>query len=375
MLPVPHTRLVVATLLTAGIGTGGALFATTEPPTTTTAGVIDETTIDDERCAANRAAGELVFLSGFNHAASASGIDVMVALDAGYYEQLCLDVVFEPSFSTVNYPLVAAGTAHFSAAGSFSELLSFAAATDAELVAVTVQGSFPIDTVISKDPERREPADLAGTTIGIKGRIPASVAVMLANVGLTEHDGYQTVLVDGFDPLIHYAIEDLDGFTAHRSNEPGTLERADLDFVTISPADFGVPGSHGVTYTAQAFLTEHPTAAEDFVRASLRGFADAVADPHAAVSVAAGFAAAADDPSFDLAAETFRWTTEATLISDAAAGQPFGVPDVAALQAELDAYSLVDYFTTMPPAAEEAATVELTAALYDDDGVLIWPRS
>ena len=46
----------------------------------------------DDRCAANEAAGTITYLSGFDFAATASIVDVVVAEEAGYYDELCLDV-------------------------------------------------------------------------------------------------------------------------------------------------------------------------------------------------------------------------------------------------------------------------------------------
>src|SRR5690606_2373597 len=74
-----------------------------------------------ERCAANEAAGTIDYLTGFDYAATASILEVIVAADAGYYDALCLDVAIAPSFSVTNFPLVAANEAQFSSAGSFSE--------------------------------------------------------------------------------------------------------------------------------------------------------------------------------------------------------------------------------------------------------------
>ena len=64
-----------------------------------------------------------------------------------------------------------------------------------------------------------------------------------------------------------------------RSNEPGALERAGLAFDLYDPADYDIPGSFGVIYTSPTFLAEHPSAVEDFMRATMRGLADAIADP------------------------------------------------------------------------------------------------
>ena len=66
------------------------------------------------RCDANQAAGTISYLSGFDFAATASIIDIVIADHNGYYDELCLDVEITPSFSTANYPLVAANDAQFS---------------------------------------------------------------------------------------------------------------------------------------------------------------------------------------------------------------------------------------------------------------------
>ena len=45
-----------------------------------------------DRCDANKAAGTITYLSGFDFAAAASIMEVMMAADRGYYDDLCLDV-------------------------------------------------------------------------------------------------------------------------------------------------------------------------------------------------------------------------------------------------------------------------------------------
>ena len=47
---------------------------------------------------------------------------------------MCLDVDLKASFSTANYPLVAANEAQFASAGSYAEVADYTAANDAGLV-------------------------------------------------------------------------------------------------------------------------------------------------------------------------------------------------------------------------------------------------
>ena len=289
-----HRRRAVAALVAVAavpalVGAG----TTTEPPDAS----VEEGWFTEERCAANREAGTITYLTGFDFAAAASMVDVFVAEEAGYFDELCLDVEVIASFSTTNYPLIAANEAQFASGGSFSEVVNFAAANDAELVAAVVEGRFPIDALIVKPDTAETLVDLAGTTIGVKGAITPAVEAMLAGAGLVEGDDYETVLLDGFDPVAHIAIDEIVGFPGYKSNEPGTLDRAGIDYDLFDPADYDVPGSFGVIYTSRQFLDEHPNAAQDFVRATMRGLAEALADPEAAAQSAFALAEAGGNPS------------------------------------------------------------------------------
>lgn len=326
------------------------------------------------RCQANQAAGTITYLSGFDFAAAASIVDVVVAEEAGYYDELCLDVELQASFSTANYPFIASGEAQFASGGSFSEVVNYAEASEADLVAVVVEGRTAIDTLILKPGTATELADLAGTTIGVKGALPPSVAAMLAGAGLAEGEDYETVLVEGFDPLVHIELDGITGFPGYRSNEPGALERAGVPFDLYDTADYDVPGSFGVIITSRSFLEEHPTAAADFVRATMKGLADALADPAAAAATAMGVVDAGGNPNFlSPEGETFRWATDAASLTAATPTDTgIGVPDGDLLQAEVEAYAEVGLFDGEVPDIAERFDTDLIESIYDGAEV-IWP--
>ncbi len=329
------------------------------------------------RCEANKAAGTVTYLTGFDFAAAASIVDILVAADAGYYEDLCLTVDIKPGSSVGNYPLIANNNAQFASGGSFSEVATFATANDAEFIVTAVEGRTAIDSLIVK-PDRNINSleDLAGTTIGVKFKIPPSVEAMLLKAGLTIDEDYQTVPVEGFDPLAHIAIEPIVGFPGYKSNEPGALERAGVEFDLFDPLDFDVPGSFGAIYTNAAFVADHPTAAEDFMRATMRGLADALADPDSAAQVAIDLINANGNPMFlQPDGEVFRWNTDAALIQETTPdGVGFGVPDGAQLQAELDAYAEIGIFgdAATPDAASRLGN-DIIASIYDANAQVIWP--
>ena len=331
----------------------------------------------EARCEANRAAGTIDYFTGFDYAAAASILEVLVAEQAGYYDDLCLDVEITPSFSTANYALVAENEVQFASSGSFSELASQAASTGGDLVALSVDGYVAIDVLMVKPDRASSLADLEGQTIGIKGALPPAVAVMLRQeAGLTEGDGFDTALLDGFDPVAHWAIDDIAALPGWRSNEPGALERSGETFDLYDPGDVGVPGSFGLVYTNRQFLTEHPTAAEDFMRATLRGLADAIADPEAAATAAFELVEAGGNPNFlSPEGEVFRWTTDAaTIVATTPDGSFPGIPIAEPLEAQIVAYDEVGvYGDDGPPSTDGRYDTELAAGLYADDGTVIWP--
>lgn len=330
-----------------------------------------------DRCEANRAAGTITYNTGFDYAAAASILEVVVADERGYFDDLCLDVEITPSFSTANYPLVASNEVQFASAGNFSEVATFAAANEADLVALSVDGHVAIDVLMVKPDQVGSLADLAGATIGVKGAIPPAIAVMLQQeAGLAEGDDFETVLLEGFDPTAHWALPNVAAIPGWRSNEPGALERAGIDFALYDPAEYDIPGSFGLIYTNREFLDQHPTAAEDFMRAAMRGLADAIDDPDAAAAIAVERINGNGNPNFlSPEGEAFRWTTDAAAISaQTPEGSNVGVPVADELRAQIEAYDAVGvYGDAGAPDIDGRFDDQLVAGLYDDAGTIIWP--
>ena len=330
-----------------------------------------------DRCEANKAAGTINYLSSFDFSASASIVDVLVAKQKGYFDDLCLDVKVSASFSVDNYPLIAANEAQFSSGGSFSEVVDYAGRNEAGFVALSVEGRTGIDALIVKDGQSTELSDLKGKTIGVKGAITPSVAAMLKKAGLTEGTDYNTVDIKslGFDPKVHIEIPEIVGFPGYKSNEPLQLKAAGIPFKLYDPADYGIPGSFGVLYTNSTFLTDFPIAAEDFMRAAMKGLADALADPKGAADIAVAMINANGNAAhLSPEGETARWAVESKLITGSTSSDlPYGVPDLALLQQEVDTYAEIGLFDGQIPDITTILNTTMVAGLYDNNDEVIWP--
>ena len=328
-----------------------------------------------DRCAANKAAGEILYLSSFDFAASASIVDVLVAKKKGYYDKLCLDVQLKAGFSTSNYPQIAGNDAQFSSGGSFSELVDFADANDAGYVALAVEGRTGIDALITKDGQVPTLESIRGKKIGVKGAITPSVKAMLAKAGLVESKDYTTVLLDGFDPTVHVQVPDIVGFPGFKSNEPNQLTAKGIKFKLYDPSTDGIPGSFGIIYTNSTFLKTYPTAAQDFMRATIRGLQDAIDDPTTAAQVAVDAINANGNALFlSPEGETARWGVESKLVeAGVTAKAPLGLPLVDQLENEVKAYAAIGLFDGKAPDISTMVDSSVLQATYDATGKLIWP--
>jgi NitT/TauT family transport system substrate-binding protein len=380
MLRRRHVALLVAGLaLLAACGSDATSNPTTTGgATTTVAGaeaVVAGQPFPAARCATNKAAGTITYLSSFDFAASASIVDVLVAQSKGYYKDLCLDVALKSSFSVDNYPIIAANDAQFSSGGSFSEMADFAGANDAGFVALAVEGRTGIDALITKPGEVPTLESIRGKKIGVKGAITPSVKAMLAKVGLIEGKDYTTVLLDGFDPTVHIQVPAIVGFPGYKSNEPLQLDAKGIKYQLYDPSSMNIPGSFGIIYTNGTFLAAHPSAAQDFMRATMRGLADAIADPTAAAKVAVA-AINAHGNAMHLSAdgETARWAVESKLVAKGiTADKPAGLPLVDQLTNELTTYASIGLFNGKAPDAASMANPSVLKAIYDATGKVIWP--
>ena len=185
----------------------------------------------------------------------------------------------------------------------------------------------------------------------------------------------ETVNLEGFDPLVHIEIPDIIGFPGFKSNEPQQLEAAGIPFKLYDPSTFAIPGSFGVLYTNLTFLAEQPTAAQDFMRATMRGLADAIANPAAAAQVAVDALNASGNALFlSPDGETARWGVESKLVAESAsASAPLGLPLFDQLTEEVTAYAEIGLFEGVPPVIDTMVDASVLEGIYDDAGTVIWP--
>lgn len=332
--------------------------------------------ISPARCEANKKAGKITYLSGFDYAATASIVEMVVADAKGYFAKMCLDVDVKASFSTANYALVADNKAQFASAGSYVELVRNTP-KERPLLAVYELGKTAVETLMVRDDGKlKNITDLRTKTIGIKGDLPPSIQLMLSKAGLKRGSDYKEQNVDGFNPVAHFSLP-IDALPGYKSNEPGQLARntPPVKITTFDPTEYNISGSFGLVYTNAKFVKDHPTAAQDFVRAALKGYSDAAADTDEAVAICVKKINATGNRNFlSPVGEGFRWKVESKIVADnTPTGTPIGVMNARRFSTQLDEYFDAGILKEKP-AVGDTFDESLAKGVYGSDLKVVWPK-
>jgi ABC-type nitrate/sulfonate/bicarbonate transport system substrate-binding protein len=250
---------VLLGLVTAG-GTSGAA---------TVGATTGRALVNPARCAANRAAGTITYLTGFGWQASVGILDPIAALAQGYYSAMCLRVQLRPGNGnpTASSQLVAAGRATVTELGSPSDAIT-AAAGGIPVNAVATYGNTTASTLLTM-PSVTNLRQLDGKTIGYKGAMPPIITAMLEKAGVNLHSVKEVSV--GYDPTI-LPRGQVQALTAYKSNEPIQLKDDGYKFHEWDPGNLGLNGAFNVFDANKAWATAHPGAMEDFLRATLEAY-------------------------------------------------------------------------------------------------------
>ena len=323
--------------------------------------------VSAERCADNKAAGKVTYMSGYYWQASASILEVIAADGLGYFDDLCLDVELQPGPGDVsqNTKLLASGQVKI---GGLSQQDTMTAnANGLRITGISSYSDAGLDILMTM-PTVTDLAQLEGRTLGHKGWVPIGVSAMLGKAGLQPGDLKEVKV--GYDPTIlpRGQVDALVGFI---SNEPLQLAAAGTDVTVWEPKDFGVPGSIGSFAANPDFAKEHPTAVQDFLRAVFKAYAYCAEADH--VEECIGYqhdrAGAESDPEHEAAV----WQKETQVIADNPLPGKWGSIDVANVKALAGVISQYGGVQVDPDEAATWFDSSFSDAVVDDSDTVIWP--
>jgi NitT/TauT family transport system substrate-binding protein len=318
-----------------------------------------------KECLANKAAGTVHFASPFGYDASAGIIDVYAALKLGYFADLCLkvDFIYVP-FTESPYSLVSAGTAQLTGEGSAADAI-VQESEGSNFVAIATYGDTSDYALLTRSGITRL-TELEGKVLAYHTTLPVVLREMLVKAGV---DLSKVRLVNDptYNPLL-LVQGSFSALQAYQSNEPITLRADHKPFTMWTPAQFEIPGTFNVQVVNRKFLSSHPIATADFLRAEFLAFNYCVRNPVACV----GYLAKAQGPTFDVAHGEAEWRVESTLALDHhLAGKGIGAETTGEWAPEADA---VVHYKLLDKAVDLGAVEDTTiaASLYHGTQ-LIWP--
>lgn len=231
-------------------------------------------------------------MAGFKAQANLPFVGVYVAQKRGYFGEQGLDVTIQHSAGSGEHiRLLGTGAVQFST-GSAGDVMKRVADAGVPLVSVATIGQRGEQAyAVRAESPIRTPKDWEGRLVGYKGVVSADYLALLKLAGV-DRSKVREVAV-GFDPRV-LVLGQVEVYPVFTSNEPDTLERLGVPVRLFEPWRYGVP-SLGLTYiTSRDMVATRPDTVKRFLSAALRGIADAVADPAAAVDIVMEFASGED---------------------------------------------------------------------------------
>jgi NitT/TauT family transport system substrate-binding protein len=328
------------------------------------AGSVPSQLTGSARCAANRAAGTITYLTGFQYQGDTGIIDVIAAADEGLFSQQCLHVVIRPGTGDpgTTAQLTAAGKVTISELGAPSDAITVHD-NGIDVQAVATYGNVPAITLLTM-PTITNLKQLEGKTLGYKGAMPPQITAMLQAAGVEVAKVHEVSV--GYDPTI-LPRGQVAALTAYKSNEPIQLAADGFTVREWDPDSFGIKGSFNVLIANPAFAAAHPSALDDFLRATFHAYQGCVSDPQPCIADAAK-----RQSGYDIAQNLKEWQTQTAEVSASAlAGQGLGAQSVAQWQPEADllvADHLVKHTPDLPALIDTAPVDAIESGTQ-----VIWP--
>ena len=209
---------------------------------------------------------------------------IYAALSAGLYEDRGVELtVREPSASTDAPKLLEAERADFAILDIHD--LGIALERGLKLVGLAAIVQRPLAAVIAADRDAvRRPADLARGEVGVTG-LPSDEAVLdsvLESGGARPEDVRRVTI--GFEAVPALSAGRLEAATAFWNAEGVALRRAGVPTREFRVDDYGAPRYPELVLVASGkTLADEPQLVDSVIKATTAGYAEALADPEAAL--------------------------------------------------------------------------------------------
>jgi NitT/TauT family transport system substrate-binding protein len=258
---------------------------------------------------------------------------LFVALEKGYYKAEGLDVQLSEGNGAQNVlKALAAGVEKFGYGPAVAAAQAVSQGLPVKVVAL-YQTSAPMGVIAFPDTPLKVPKDLEGKRLAISvGETFGDTIGPFTRVNDVDLSKIQLIQMDASARTMQFLTRKIDVMSVYLTNElPQVEKRAGVTFNVLNVADFGLKVLGSSMYASEAFAEKNPETVKKLLRATAKGYRDAMADPKEAAKIMAGYMAVPEQP------DVLERQVEATMVStNAPAGKPLGWQAEADWQTNLD---------------------------------------
>src|SRR5436189_6253760 len=212
---------------------------------------------------------------------------LFVALDKGYYKAEGLDVdLAEGSGAQTVLKLLATGNEKFGYGPAVSAAQAVSQGLPVKVVAL-YQTSAPMGVIAFPDTPLKGPKDLEGKRLAISvGETFGDMIRPFARVNNIDLGQVQLIQMDASARTMQFLTRKIDVMSVYLSNElPQIEKRAGVKFNVIKVTDFGLSVLGSSMYVSNEFAEQNPETVKKLLRATAKGYRDAMANPKEAARI------------------------------------------------------------------------------------------
>jgi NitT/TauT family transport system substrate-binding protein len=269
-----------------------------------------------------------------------------VALDKGYYKAEGLDVQLAEGNGAQNVlKALAAGNEKFGYGPGIAAAQAVTQGLPVKVVAL-YQSSAPMGVIAFPETPLKAPKDLEGKRLAISvGETFGDMIRPFTRVNNVDLSKIQLVQMDASARTMQFLTKKIDVMSVYLSNElPQIEKRAGVKFNVLKVTDYGLKVLGASMYVSNAFAEQNPETVKKLLRATAKGYRDAMANPKEAAKIMAKHMAVPEQPDV-----LDRQVEETVISTNAPEGKPIGWQTEAEWQANLNLLKETGAVTELKP--------------------------
>ena len=257
---------------------------------------------------------------------------LFLALDKGYYKAEGLDVdLAEGSGAQTVLKLLASGNEKFGYGPAVAAATAISQGLPVKVIALYQTGA-PMGVISFPDMPLKTPKDLEGKRLAISvGETFGDMLIPFTRINHVDIGKISQIQMDSSARTTQFLTRKVDIMSVYLSNElPQVEKRAGVKFNVLKVSDFGLNVLGASMMVGNAFAEQSPETVKKLLRATAKGYRDAMASPKEAAKAMAKYMKVPEDPDV-----LDRQVEETVVSTNAPAGKPLGWQESADWEANL----------------------------------------